>query len=42
MRIGHPTTPPERHSLLGWGILLSCLAIIGLAVWFLSDLKVDW
>lgn len=38
-----PAPAPVRpHSLLAWGIVLCCLAIVGIAVWFLTGVQVDW
>jgi len=38
-----PAPAPVRpHSLLAWGIVLCCLAIVGIAVWFLTGVRVDW
>jgi len=38
-----PTPVPVRpHALLWWGIVLCSLAIVGIAVWFLSGVRFDW
>lgn len=38
-----PAPAPVRpHSLLAWGIVLCCLAIVGIAVWFLNGVKLEW
>jgi ferric-dicitrate binding protein FerR (iron transport regulator) len=31
-----------RHSLLAWGIVLCCLAMVGIAVWFLNGVRFEW